>query len=117
MPKWKDKQRIAKVGPRATSCIVCGKAVMGCPVDDDCPATLLCMFHYQVQGLAYGEMQSWGILEPAILDDTSYSEDQRAEFAAIQDITMAPLREGLKDWPRWRPVFEAAMKRRGLSHD
>ena len=93
MAKWMDKQRLAKAGLRESSCIVCGESVMGCSADDNCPATLLCMFHYHVQALAYGELQSFGI-----------------------DDFMGPIREGLEDWPRWKPMFEAAMKRRGMVH-
>jgi hypothetical protein len=54
---------------------------MGCTADDNCPATILCAFHYQVQGLAYGDMQSFGILDSAILKDESYSEEDRAQFS------------------------------------
>lgn len=90
---------------------------MGCSADDNCPATLLCAFHYYVQALAFGDLQSFGLLDPAILEDKSYSEDERAQFAAIQDAELGPIREGLKDWLRWKPMFEAAMKRRGLYHD
>lgn len=116
LAKWKDKQRIAKAGLQTRVCIVCGKTVMGCSADDKCPATLLCMLHYQVQGFAYGDMQSFGLLDPALLDDESLSEGERAQIAAVQDATLAPIREGLKDWPRWKQMFEAAMKRRGLVH-
>ena len=89
---------------------------MGCSADDNCPATLLCIFHYQVQGFAYGDSQPFGLLDPAILEDENYSEDERAQFRAMQEAFFGPIREGLKEWPRWKPMFEEAMRRRGLVH-
>ncbi len=68
---------------------------MGCSADDRCPATLLCVRHYWVQAECYGDAEGFGLLEGVKL---SCEAD-------------------MKDFEKWRPMFEAAMRRRGLYHD
>lgn len=94
LAKWKDRQRLAKARPQSRSCIVCGESVVGCSADDECPATLLCVRHFWVQAEGYGDAEGFGLFEGRKLSPEA----------------------DLKDFERWRPVFEAAMRRRGLSH-
>jgi hypothetical protein len=67
---------------------------MGCLADDNCPATLLCVRHYWVQAEGYSDAESFGLLEGR-------------KLSSVAD---------LKDFERWRPMFEAAMRGRGLYH-